>query len=331
MAQGDVVIVDTANLSAFTTTTTSAYNSGRIGVVLEPNGIANNGTGLIAFGGYVPVINLSGTGTAGDIVKCHSVAKQGVRHAAPQVSGDFAQVLGTSATPSALLFGSVQLGGGSGVARSGSTTNLDLAIWDGNNADSIKDGGTFASQLWGLTVNESGASFTNWTSGSGTWSSDGTVIKQTDTAGTWRTAKYNTTILQGAGVVFEANAKLVSAGGSATLRALGLVVGYGGVNNLGGIAAGLRNTNNGTKTASLEQAFTAVRLAVTNAFAEDTFIKLRLVSAGGLVSLYVDGTLQGNAGNTIANSSDARYIGLVSIGCEAHFKDIKAWVPPMPA
>lgn len=115
MAQGDVVIVDTANASAFTTTTTSAYVSGRIGVVIEPNGIANNGSGLVAFGGYVPLVNLSGTGSIGDMVKTHTVAKQGVRHAAPQVAGDFAQVLGTSATPAALLFGTIQLGLGSGV------------------------------------------------------------------------------------------------------------------------------------------------------------------------------------------------------------------------
>lgn len=110
VAQGDVVIVDIANASSFTTTTTGAYVSGRIGVVLEPNGIANNALGMIAFSGFVPVINLSGTGNIGDLVKTHTVAKQGVRHAAPQAAGDFAQVLGTSATPVALLFGSVNPG-----------------------------------------------------------------------------------------------------------------------------------------------------------------------------------------------------------------------------
>ena len=33
VAQGDVVIIDTANAASFTTTTSSAYVSGRIGVV----------------------------------------------------------------------------------------------------------------------------------------------------------------------------------------------------------------------------------------------------------------------------------------------------------
>lgn len=113
VAQGDVVIIDTANASAFTTTTSAAYVSGRIGVIWEPNGIASNGSGLVAFSGYIPIINLSGTGSIGDMIATHTVAKQGARHVAPQAAGDFAQVLGTTATPAALLFGTVQLGGGS--------------------------------------------------------------------------------------------------------------------------------------------------------------------------------------------------------------------------
>jgi hypothetical protein len=115
VALGDVVVIDTANAAAFTTNTAGAFTSGRIGVVLEPNGIANNASGLVAFSGYVSIINLSGTGSIGDLVKTHTVAKQGVRHASPQISGDFAQALGTSATPVALLFGAVQLGLGTGV------------------------------------------------------------------------------------------------------------------------------------------------------------------------------------------------------------------------
>lgn len=133
LAQGDVVIVDTANAAAITTTTTGAYVAGRIGVVIEPNGIASDALGLVAFSGYVSVINLSGTGSIGDLVKTHTVAKQGVRHAAPQVAGDFAQVLGTSATPAALLFGNVQLGTGGAAAMTNSnisptTANVSAAV-----------------------------------------------------------------------------------------------------------------------------------------------------------------------------------------------------------
>lgn len=105
VGQGDVIIIDTANASAFKTTTTAGDVTSVTGVVLEPNGIANNATGMVAIMGYVPKITLSGAGSIGDFVKTHTVAGQGVRHAAPRAAGDFAQVLGTSSTPEAILFG----------------------------------------------------------------------------------------------------------------------------------------------------------------------------------------------------------------------------------
>lgn len=122
LAQGDVVIVDSANAAAVTTTTTSGFINGRIGVVLEPNGIANNDLGMIAFSGYVPKINLSSSASLGDLVKTHTVAKQGVRHAAPAAAGDFAQVLGTGTSPAALLFGSVLQAAFDGSAITGTGT-----------------------------------------------------------------------------------------------------------------------------------------------------------------------------------------------------------------
>ena len=105
VAQGDVVVIDTANAKAFTTTTTSGYQSTRVGVVLDVNGIASNSYGFVAFGGWVPKINLSASCNVGDMVKTHSVAKQGVAFASPVVAGTFAEALEASATPSALLFG----------------------------------------------------------------------------------------------------------------------------------------------------------------------------------------------------------------------------------
>ena len=105
LVQGDVVVVSTGTASAFTTTTTSGYATTLVGVILEPNGIANNAVGLVSFGGYVPKVNLSGSASLGDYVKTHTVAGQGVRHAGPQVQGDFACVLGTGTSPEAILFG----------------------------------------------------------------------------------------------------------------------------------------------------------------------------------------------------------------------------------
>lgn len=113
-AQGDVVVVDTANASAFTTTTTSGFANGFVGVVLEPNGIANNAAGLVAFGVYVPKITLNTAATIGQFIKTHSVAKQGTPHSAPGAVGDFAIALEASASPKALLMGGLPVQGAGG-------------------------------------------------------------------------------------------------------------------------------------------------------------------------------------------------------------------------
>lgn len=322
VAQGDVVIVDTANTSAFTTTTSTGYTSGRIGVVLEPNGIANNGIGLIAFGGYVPVINLSGTGNIGDLVKVHSVAKQGVRHTAPQISGDFAQVLATSATPPALLFGTVQLGAGSGVARSGSTTDGHMVLWDGSNADAIKDGDTFAANLWSQVVNESGASFANFTAESGTWSSDGTEIKQTDTAATVRRAKFNTKLFVPA-MVMQADVQIKSSTADAHV---GILLGFAGTGT-GGLAVHLRVAEDDVRADQDGVASGPTFSATINL---DTWYTLRCVALGATVAIYLDSVLLGTARITQANK-DTSFIGLRTYKTEGWFKNIKAWTIPLPA
>lgn len=148
VAQGDVVIIDSSTAASFTTTTTSGYTAGRVGVVLEPAGIANNSPGMIAFSGYVPKIALSGSASLGDLVKTHTVAKQGVRHAAPAVAGDFAQVLGTGTSPAALLLGA-PIGGTI-------TTDLIFIIGDGVNAISTGVAGDifldFACTITGVTM-----------------------------------------------------------------------------------------------------------------------------------------------------------------------------------
>lgn len=142
VTQGAVVIVDSANAGAFTTTTSAGYTSSQIGVVIEPNGIANNASGMVAFSGYVPVVNLSASASLGDFFKTHTVAGQAVRHGAPAVAGDFGEVLGTGATPAAILFGvAVQPSGTGDVVGPGSATDAHLAVFDGTTGKLIKDGG----------------------------------------------------------------------------------------------------------------------------------------------------------------------------------------------
>lgn len=139
-AQGDVCVEGTSTANSVVNNTAGAFTSGMVWVCIEPNGVADNASGLYACGGYVPKINLNASASLGDFFKTHTVAKQATPHAAPMATGDFGQVLGTGTSPAAILF-AVKPSGSAGVARSGSTTDGHLAVWDGTNADSIKDGG----------------------------------------------------------------------------------------------------------------------------------------------------------------------------------------------
>lgn len=118
VAKGDVVIVDTSNDHAFTTTTTGQY-TGVIGVVVEENGIANNASGRVQTAGYVALVNVPASVTRGHYLETHTVAKQAVGNATRR-SGSFGQFYTGGTTPTALLFGLTD------VSASGSVTRTTL-------------------------------------------------------------------------------------------------------------------------------------------------------------------------------------------------------------
>lgn len=149
---GDVVIIDTANDEAFTTTTTAAYNATQVGIALES--IASNATGRVLLQGYAPLVNVSASATRGYYLLTHTVAKQATSGAS-FATGAFGQVLKAGTTPSAYIFPPA-IGSSAGITRTGSTTDLHLAIWDGSNADKIKDGGAIGGG-------------DGWTAAAGTW------------------------------------------------------------------------------------------------------------------------------------------------------------------
>lgn len=180
---------------------------------------------------------------------------------------------------------------------------------------------------WNLAMSESGASVTNWTVDRGTWVSDGTVIKQTDKDAAFKDAYFNTQQPVAPAYVLEADVKMVSAGAGA-VRTVGLVVGYGGAISSAGVGVDIRLST--TRKLLLMKAFTTEILTVAFSFSDDTFYRLRVVTSGGVASAYVDGVLIGSAGQFIDNAADARYIGLQSFGCEAHWKNIKGYSLALP-
>jgi hypothetical protein len=347
VAQGDVIILDSANASSFTTTTTAGFVNGLAGVVLDPNGIANNAAGMVALGGYAPKINLSGTGSIGDLVKTHTVAKQGARHAAPMAGGDFAQVLETSATPAAWLFGFVsQAGGGAGSDTSAihdnesgeisaltekvTPHNDDLFIIEDSEASNAKKKVKKSSLAsgsginWTQAINEGGTSFANFTAVSGTWSSDGTVIKQTDASANNRFARYNTLISMPF-LVYEAEIQLRSSGAG---RSGGLALGFDGT---AGSGISVVFIDEGANAAKVEVTLVESLITITATINVNTWYKLRAVTSGGFVSVYLDGTLLGSTGKSISRMSNSSYIGLFTYQSEVWFRNIKAWNLDLPA
>lgn len=116
--QGDLVIVDTANASAFTTTTEEGFTDGHIGVVVDAV-IPDDEIGQVAFGIWVPKLKLDTAASIGDFIMHSGVAGQGTPHAAPKVDGDFAIALDDSDEPPALLFGAIYQGGAGGAPSDG--------------------------------------------------------------------------------------------------------------------------------------------------------------------------------------------------------------------
>lgn len=137
LVAGDVCVQD-ATADEKVTTTTSAASVLKIFVAAET--IASGAAGRFYESGYCPLVNVNASVTRGRFLFTHTVAKQAAENAT-YGAGAFGKILKSGTTPSAIIYSATAQISGSGVARSGATTDGHLAVWDGSNADSIKDGG----------------------------------------------------------------------------------------------------------------------------------------------------------------------------------------------
>jgi hypothetical protein len=129
---GDVVIVSAANDESFTTTTSAAYATTRVGVALES--IAAAAAGRILLEGYAPLVNVSASATRGHYLFTHTVAKQATS-SATYTAGAFGQIIKAGTTPSAILFsvgqaGVAELAFGSAVRSAGDLTTTSASFVD---------------------------------------------------------------------------------------------------------------------------------------------------------------------------------------------------------
>jgi len=164
LSYGAVVILDNTNANGFTTTTTAGLSTRGLGVIIEPNGIANNASGTVAVGGWASRVTLNTAATVGQFIKTHTVAGQATPHSSPQVEGDFGVALEASATPACILFSSPNgpLAGGAGtVTNTGTLANNALVKGNGGVDVSTITTGTGILTALGVNVGSAGAPVVN--------------------------------------------------------------------------------------------------------------------------------------------------------------------------
>ena len=145
LVAGDVVIIDSANAEAVTTTTVPGYAAGGIAVAVET--VEAGASGRFCVAGYVPVVNLASAASIGDLLFTHTVAGQAMPSATVS-AGAFGQALSAGATPSANIFGTPVIGAGeSGASALADLTDVDLTdIQDGDVLVYDSGSGSFSPQ-----------------------------------------------------------------------------------------------------------------------------------------------------------------------------------------
>lgn len=102
---GDVGIIDTRFDESWRFETSgSAPGRMAVGVLLNPGGIAVNGRGLYAMGGFAPRVNLTNTASRGDYVRLSSTPGKATAFSSA-AAGDFGQVLTAGSAPEVQMFG----------------------------------------------------------------------------------------------------------------------------------------------------------------------------------------------------------------------------------
>lgn len=171
---------------------------------------------------------------------------------------------------------------------------------------------------WTQDVNESGTSFSNWIARSGSWDSDGTVIRHTSVAGAWQYADFNTLLGLGLPLIAEAEIRFPTTGqGTGSYVQSGLKIGtIGVIFRYSGTQAILHQ--DWTITDYQDVAFT---------IALDTWYKIRCVVSGSTVTTYVDGVLKATTriGGPGANAGASNYFGLGGYNSLMHYRNIKLW------
>ncbi len=149
---GDVVVIDTTNNDAFTTSTAGAVTI-TVGVAQET--IANNAVGRVLMSGYAALINVNASVTRGNYGKTYTVAKQATDAGASRVAGTFVQFFTGGTTPDGQVF-PVDLAGAA--LTNPMTTKGDVILGDTGGTPTRLGAGTSGNIL----TSNGAAAFPSW-------------------------------------------------------------------------------------------------------------------------------------------------------------------------
>jgi len=191
-----------------------------------------------------------------------------------------------------------------------------------------------AASPWKKIVDEDGTSFSNWTSGSGTWSSNGTEIIQTDTAGSHRFAKYNNRLPVGTPLYVECEMFMVS---TTTARAMGFAALWSGATGnfdapggCGNPTIGFSGSGSGD-LAGCDRAGQANLASLSYAWGtHSTWVTVGILIAGDLISSFVAGLHTGVAVKVAPTATDLSYIGLHSFTASVKYRNFRVYRPYFP-
>lgn len=188
-----------------------------------------------------------------------------------------------------------------------------------------------AVSAWTQVVNETGASFANWLSMSGTWASNGTVIQQTDgNTGLQRFARLNISLAAPLVAKFDF---LIPSAGAITGQAdehLGLICGTDLSTGQGTAAICRFHTGNESSSAFIDVESNGVSgrssTAVTATYF-DTWHTIKVLYNGAKMTYWFDNVQLATAGNLAGlGSSQDNVCGLLTVNVKANFRNIKVWV-----
>ena len=189
---------------------------------------------------------------------------------------------------------------------------------------------------WDLNLDESGASYANFTTQSGTWASTGTIIQQTNGTTAPARSTHNTLVPIALNTIMEVECRAPSSG-QTTQSSMGMGFIFGTLTTPGsGSLFPMIRWNSGATSPRVvveNDANAEVHTRNVAGLVYDTWYTLRCAFGGGRATIYIAGVNSDLPILTayVAPIATGEKVGLgTTQGLKADFRNFKVWTPTQP-